>query len=423
MPLTDVQIKKLKPKDKEYKRSDGHGLFIIIKPNGNKKWRKKYYFKGKERTFTIGDYPSISLKEARIKRAEIEALLNEGQDPSLVKKRKSSGNPTFYELAKEWWEYNSGLTVELMKQENYSDRVLASKVNQKMKAWNTKHAVKIWRRLRDYVFRELGTHQISDIKTIDIRAVIEKVINKNLLDVPKRVLQYMKSIFDYARIDNRVELNPCYGLEKLIPNYKTEHRKSLPINELPEFFKALNNSKSDPATILAIKLLILTCVRSKELRFAEWHEFDFENKIWTIPAERMKSNRIHKVPLTEQMLELLEKIKQLSSTSRYLFPSVRAKDGVIGENTLNVAIDRIGYKGKVTPHGFRATAKTAWIEAGYSDMASELQLAHVDKNQVRGAYNYNTELLDQRREMMEWYSARLVELELNTNKYLTCEHK
>lgn len=407
MPLTDVQIKKLKPKDKEYKRSDGHGLFIIIKPNGNKKWRKKYYFNGKERTYTIGDYPAISLKEARIKRAEIEALLNEGQDPSFVKKRKSSDNPTFYELAKEWWEHNSGLTVELMKQENYSHRKLASEIDGKRKTWNTKHAVKIWRRLQKYVFRELGYHQISQIKAPDIRAVIDKVINKNLLDVPKRVLQYIKSIFNYARIDNRVEVNPCYGMEKLIPSYKTEHRTSLKLNELPEFFKALNKSNSDLATILAIKLLILTCVRSKELRYAQWHEFDLENKIWTIPAERMKSKRIHKVPLTEQMLELLEKIKELSSTSRYLFPSVRAKDRVIGENTLNVAIDRIGYKGKVTPHGFRATAKTAWIEAGYSDMASELQLAHVDKNQVRGAYNYNTELLDERREMMEWYSNSL----------------
>lgn len=408
MPLTDVKIRKLTPKEKEYKRSDGHGLFIIIRPNGKKKWRKKYYFNGKERTFTIGDYPAISLREARIKRAEIEALLNEGQDPSLVKKRRFSDKPTFYEVAKGWWEQNSGLTVDLMEQENYSHRILANEIDDKRQAWNTKHAVKIWRRLQKYVFKELGYHQISQIKVPDIRAVIDKVINKNLSDVPKRVLQYIKSIFDYARIDNSVEVNPCYGMEKLIPSYKTEHRTSLKLNELPDFFKALNNSNSDPATILAIKLLILTCVRSKELRYAEWYEFDFDYKLWIIPAARMKSKRIHKVPLTEHMLELLEKIKDLSSTSRYLFPSVRAKDGVIGENTLNVAIDRIGYKGKATPHGFRATAKTAWIEAGFSDMASELQLAHVDKNQVRDAYNYNTELLDERREMMKWYSNEII---------------
>ncbi|MBD3667124.1 MAG: tyrosine-type recombinase/integrase [Kangiella sp.] len=408
MPLTDIQIKKLKPKDKEYKKSDGHGLFIIISPNGKKRWRKKYYFNGKERSFTIGDYPAISLREARIKRAEIEALLNEGQDPSLVKMRNSSGKPTFYEVAKEWWEHNSGFTVKLMKQENYDHRELVSQVNERIKAWDTKHAVKVWKRLEKYVLKVLGSYQISDIKATDVRIVLERIIKQNRYEVPRKVLQHINGIFDFALIDNRVELNPCYGLKKLIPNYKTEHRKSLPINELPEFFKALNNSKSDPATILAIKFLILTCVRSKELRYAEWHEFDFDNKLWTIPAARMKSKRIHKVPLTEQMLELLEKIKELSSTSRYLFPSIRAKDGVIGENTLNVAIDRIGYKGKVTPHGFRATAKTAWIEAGYSDMASELQLAHVDKNQVRGAYNYNTELIEERRIMVEWYSKELI---------------
>lgn len=412
MPLTDINLKRLKPRERQYKKSDGHGLLIVVKPNGVKTWRKKYRFHGKERSYTIGDYPAVSLKEARIKRAEIEDLLDKGLDPSLVKRQNYSGKPTFYDVAKEWWEYKAGLTIELLKQENYSHWTLASSVDHRRRTWNTRHAVKIWRRLEKYVFGNLASHQISDIKATDIRAVIDKVVQSNMSDVPKRVLQYIKSIFDYALIDNRVEINPCYGMEKLIPTYKTDHRKSLPLRELPDFFKALNNSHSDPAVILAIKLLILTCVRSKELRYAEWHEFDLENKIWTIPAERMKSKRIHKVPLTDQMLELLESIKELSNTSRYLFPSVRAKDGVIGENTLNVAINRIGYKGKVTPHGFRATAKTAWVEAGFSDMASELQLAHVDKNQVRDAYNYNTELLDERRKMMEWYSIEIAKYDI-----------
>lgn len=410
MPLTDVQIKNLAPRSKPYKKFDGFGLYILVKPNGSKLWRKKYYFNEKERTHSIGVYPSVSLKQARAERAKIQELIAQGIDPSLEKKRSKRGVATFYDIAVDWWELNSGLTIEQLKECDYSHRLLSEKINKSRDVWNTKHAVKIWRRLEKYVFFELKSHSIDGIKATDIRRVLKKVAGKGLMDVPKRVLQYISGIFNHAVIDGTCDFNPCYGLEKSLPKFKTAHRKSLALNELEPFFKALNHSTSDPIIIIAIKLLILTCVRSKELRYAEWSEFDFDEKLWLIPSEKMKSKREHKVPLTPEMIHLLENLKQYSGNSVYLFPSKRSKDGVIGENTLNVAIDKIGYKGKVNPHGFRATAKTAWIEAGYSDLATELQLAHVDKNQVREAYNYRTQLLEERREMMEWYSIKVFEL-------------
>lgn len=409
MPLTEVQIKSLKPKDKPYKKSDGHGLYVLVKPDGRKLWRKKYYFNGKERTHTIGWYPTVKLKEARKERAKVQEQLDKGLDPSLEKKRTNGSLETFYDVAKEWWELNSGLTVELVKKEKYKHRALSQLVHSSRDVLNTKYAISTWRRLEIYVFSDLGSHSINDIKAIDISRVLNRVIATGHTDVPKKVLQHLRNIFTHALIGNRCDSNPCFGLEKTLPKYKTEHQKSIDFKDMPHFFESLGKSTSSPLVILAIKLLILTCLRSSELRYAEWKEFDFESKQWKLPAERMKMNREHIVPLTEQMITILNEAKKYSGDNKFVFFSRIASAGVLSGGTLNAAINRIGYKGLATPHGFRTTARTEWAEAGFNDWAIELQLSHGDPSAVRGAYNYKTELLKERREMMVCYSEKLID--------------
>lgn len=390
--LTDIVIKATKPSDKDYKLSDGGGLHLLIKKNGTKCWRYSYRYAKKQKTLALGVYPDISLKSARTAHAQAKAELASGSDPSLEKKQKRQQvmvdqASLFSTLAREWWDNQRG-------------------------TWTDDHAGRVWSRLDTDVLAYLGGRPITDIRPPDVIEVIRRIEHRGALDVARRVLQDVGRISRYAVQTGHATVNPAGDLSGIVKSQKTAHRASLPQNELPDFLRLLEgyDSKGRLLTKLAIKLLVLTFVRSGELRGAEWSEFDLEGNTWRIPAIRMKMKTEHLVPLSDQALEVIEQIRPITSQYSLVFPSERHRDQPMSDNTMRKAIFKMGYDGntsgksKAVPHGFRATASSILNEQGFNPDAIERQLAHMERNSVRAAYTHHARYLDERAEMMQWWA-------------------
>ncbi len=390
--LTDVAVKRLTPKDKDFKQSDGGGLYLLVKANGTKCWRYAYRHQGKQKTLAVGVYPEVSLKEAREKVVEAKRLLSDGQDPSQAKQAKRrqtelEEGTSFASIAKEWWENQKG-------------------------TWTADHAARVWRRLEADALPALGSRAIHTIKTPDIIAVVKRIEGRNALDVAQRVLQAVRSVFAYAIKTGIAESNPASDLAGILKGRKTKHRDSLPREELPTFLKDLSSYQERGRTLtkLAIELLVLTFVRSKELRLARWAEFDLEAKQWRIPAERMKMKTEHIVPLSRQALEILQQLKEISGGYDLVFPSERSRDEGMSDNTMRRAIFKMGYDGstpnksKCVPHGFRNTACSILNESSFNPDAIERQLSHTERNGVRAAYTHHARYMDERTTMMQWWA-------------------
>lgn len=395
MALTDVAIKQAKPQLTDYWLTDERGLRLLVKVNGSKYWRLKYRHDGKQKTLAVGVYPEIGLKQAREKVVEAKRLLNEGLDPSQNKQAKkrqaeAEDGSSFASLSKEWWENQKG-------------------------TWTADHAARVWRRLEMDAFPALGSRAIHTIKTPEIITVIKKIESRNALDVAQRVLQAMRSVFSYAVKIGQLESNPASDLSGIIKARKIEHRASLPREELPAFLRDLSTYEERGRTLtkLAIELLILTFVRSQELRLARWAEFDLDGKLWRIPAERMKMKTEHLVPLSRQAVRVLEQLKDISGGYELVFPSERQRDEGMSDNTMRRAIFKLGYDGntpgksKCVPHGFRNTACSILNESNFNPDAIERQLSHVERNGVRAAYTHHARYMEERIAMMQWWAEYL----------------
>ena len=397
MPLTDVAARTAKPREKEYKLTDGHGLYLLIKPTGSKRWYLKYRFEGKESRTALGAYPLLSLAKAREKRDEIRLLIAEGVSPNAkkeeVRQQEEAALNTFEKVAYEWHANN--------------------------KRWSVDHAERVWRDLERNIFPAIGKRNIADLTTRDLLLPLKEVELSGRLDVASRLQQRITGIMRYAVQIGITDRNPAQDLAGAIITRKATHRPALPLERLPDFLQRIEIHKGRLLTRLALRLSLYVFIRSSELRFARWSEIDLKKELWTIPAEReaiegvkhshrgSKMRTVHLVPLSRQALAILEEIRELSGNRDLVFPGDHHPTKPMSENTINHALRRMGYdtKTEVCGHGFRAMACSALVESGlWSRDAVERQMSHQERNGVRAAYIHKAEHLEERRLMVQWWA-------------------
>lgn len=385
MKLTDTACKNAKPKEKPYKKGDGGGLYLLVNPDGSKYWRMKYRFLGKEKLLAFGTYPLISLADAREERERAKKLLAGGIDPRTAKKEEKrqivrNAQNTFKAVALEWHENQKG-------------------------RWSGNHTGNVLLRLERDIFPFIGAEPIASIEAPDLLEVLRKIEKRGALDVAGRTRQICGQVFRYGIQTGRCQRDPSADLRGALKTRKTEHFAALEIKEIPEFLQALerNDARLYNRTRRAIMLSMLTFCRPGEVRQARWEEIDFDAKEWVIPAERMKMRRAHIVPLPRQALAILEEQRRETGNlnTPWVFPSqIRPKEPM-SDGTVNVAIKKLGFKGRMTAHGFRALARTTIREKlGYDPDVIECQLAHKAAGPLGEAYN-RAQFLDKRKKMMQ----------------------
>jgi len=390
-----VEAAKPKPKTspKDYKIYDEKGLYVLVKTNGSRYWRLRYRFDSKEKLLAIGVYPKVSLSDARGQQVEAIKLLDDGIDPSTYKRQQKDADKlkkanTFEAVARDWFM-------------------------EEKKRWNDRHASRVIYSLEKEIFPHIGGMPITKISTPDIKRAINLIQKRGAFDIAKRSLQRCSSIFGYAVQSGIAETNPARELIGSIKAPRVKHQPSLKREELPECLKRIGSYDGMLQTKIALRLLIHTFVRPGELRKARWDEFDLNGKEWRIPQERMKIKEggDHIVPLTRQTIKLINELEPITGRYELLFPGERRTTQPMSENTLLFMLYRMGYKGKATPHGFRATASSILNEQNFNSDAIERQLSHIERNKVKGAYNYNAEFMRERKKIMKWWSGYLDDLE------------
>jgi integrase len=382
MSLSNAKIRNAKPKEKPYKLADGDGLFLLITPAGGKYWRLKYHFGGKEKLLALGVYPNVMLADARARRGEASRLLAAGTDPSQAKQE-----------AKRAMIQDQQNTFEVVAREWHKNRLVK---------WTPKYAKKTLRRLEMYVFPKLGPRPIAAISAQEMLSVM-RTIEARGADIAHRMLQICNQIFCYAVVTQRANVNPAASLRGALTPVVKQCFAYLKPNELPDYLKRLGSYDGALQTKLALRFLLLTFVRTGELRGAEWTEVDFKTAEWRIPAERMKMREQHIVPLSRQAVAVLRELQALTGQWEHVFPNQHKPTGQMSENTILYALYRMGYHSRATGHGFRSTASTILNEHGFQPDVIERQLAHSERNKVRAAYNH-AQYLPERRKMMQWWA-------------------
>lgn len=385
MPLTDKTCKNAKPTDRPYKLADGGGLYLEVVPSGGRYWRLKYRFGGKEKRLAFGVYPEVSLADARDRRDKARKMLAGEQDPGEVereRKRQSALNSstTFEAVAREWHERNKA-------------------------KWTTGYGADLLHRLETDVFPEIGNRPIADITPVQVLATLRKIEKRGAHEMARRTQQYCGQVFRYAVVTGRAERNPASDLRGALQPPKRKHFASIEPKELPAFVSALNQNDARlfVQTRLAIRLLMLTFVRTRELIEATWDEIDLDAAEWSIPAARMKMKRPHLVPLSRQSVEILRQLQALNGSRDWVFASVAKPRQHMSNNTILKALERLGYKGRMTGHGFRALAMTTIKEKlRFPHEVVDRQLAHAPRNQVDAAYDRTKYLEDRRKMMQKW---------------------
>jgi len=387
MALSDVEIRNAKPKkDKSYKIFDEHGLFLAVPASGAKLWRFRYKLAGKEKVLALGQYPTVSLKEARAKRDDARRLLSDGSDPSMEKKRKAAAaliaaTNSFKTVADEF--------VDKLEQEGLAAVTVAKQ-----------------RWLISLLDRAVGDRPVSEVEPVELLSVLKNIEKQGRHETAKRARALASRVFKYAIITSRAKFNPAADLGMALVAKKPKHYAALVDPEaVGGLLRAIDEYTGHLPTRLALQLLPHVFVRPGELRHAEWSEIDFEKAIWRIPAGKMKMRNEHVVPLSRQSLAILEKAQQSHVNGPYVFPAIQSWQRPMSENTLNTALRRLGYTmDEMTSHGFRSTASTLLNESGlWSADAIERSLAHKDANAVRGIYHRGAHWKE-RIEMAQWWS-------------------
>lgn len=383
MALTDAKLRTLKPKEKVYRLGDSAGLYIEVAVNGSRYWRMKYRFLGKEKRLAFGVYPEVTLAEAREKRDAARKLLASGSDPAEAKKiekaaQQANAENTFEAIAREWHT-------------SKADR------------WSLRYRDEIIDTFEKDIFPYIGKRPIAEIKPLELLETLRKMEKRGALEKMRKVRQRCGEVYRYAIITGRAEYNPAPDLATALTPPKKQHFPFLTAEELPYFLKDLAGYTGSEITKTATKIILLTAVRTQELRFARWQDIDLEKGIWEIPAEVMKMKRPHIVPLSEQVVMLFKQLEPISKHHPLVFIGRNDPRKPISKESINQVIELLGYKGRLTGHGFRHTMSTILHEQGFNSAWIETQLAHVDKNAIRGTYNH-AQYLEGRREMMQWYA-------------------
>jgi integrase len=388
MALTDIQVKTAKGKDKQYKLSDGSGLFLIVTPAGGRWWRFKYFFNGKEKSLSFGTYPDISLAEARNKRHEARNQVANGIDPGAERKALKEAQAeqaavvenSFEIVAREWHSKFSG-------------------------QWSPGHASTIMDRLTRDVFPWIGGKPVSEIKPVDLLAVLRRIEGRGALETAHRVRTIAGQVLRYAVATGRAERDAAADLRGALPPTQEKHHAAVTDpKEVADLLRAIDGFKGTFPVKCALKLAPMLFVRPGELRQMEWSEINLDEAQWNIPAEKMKMKQGHLVPLARQAVELLKELQPLTGCGRYVFPCHRSPLRPMTNNAINAALRRMGYTtDEMTGHGFRAMARTILDEVlQVRPDFIEHQLAHAVKDPNGRAYNRTAHLVERKKMMQLW---------------------
>lgn len=391
MMLSDIAIRSAKPRDKAYKLGDGQGLYLLVNPNGSRWWRLKYRVNGKEKLLSLGVYPETSAKLAREQRDAARRQLAANVDPSEARQAtKQSSQNSFELIAREW------LTLQI--------KILSLRT----------YAKAVWT-LEKLVFPFIGSRPIDTIKPVDVLRLLKRIEARGLNETAHRTKQRCSQVFRYGVATGRCERDVTTDLRgALAPVVSTNHASIKDPMQLSQLLRDIESYKGHIVTSYALRIAPHVFVRPSELRYAEWTEFDLDGASpqWRIPAEKMKMGAQHIVPLSSQVVTLLRELQALTGNGQYLFPAIHTTKRPISENTVNVALRRMGYDNEtMTGHGFRSTASTFLNEQGWNPDLIELQLAHAERNKVRAAYN-KAQRLPERRIMMQAWSDYLTTLRM-----------
>ncbi|EJC0899600.1 tyrosine-type recombinase/integrase [Salmonella enterica] len=397
MSLTDAKIRTLKPSDKPFKVSDSHGLYLLVKSGGSRHWYLKYRINGKETRIALGAYPTVSLAEARQQREGIRKMLALNINPvqqRATERRACTPEKVFKTVALEWHKSNRKWS------QNTTERLLAS--------------------INRHIFPVIGNLSVSELKPRHFIDLLKSIEEKGLLEVASRTRQHLSNIMRYAVHQGLIDSNPAANLDGVTAPPVRRHYPALPLERLPELLERIEAyHQGRELTRLAVLLTLHLFIRSSELRFARWPEIDFKNRVWTVPATReviagvrysgrgAKMRTAHIVPLSEQAIAILKRIKDISCDGELVFPGDHNPYKPMCENTVNKALRLMGYNTKqdICGHGFRTMACSALMESGlWSQDAVERQMSHQERNTVRLAYIHKAEHLEARKAMMQWWS-------------------
>ena len=380
MKLTDIQIKCIKPSVKPHKVSDGGGLFLWVTPSGGRIWRWTYRYEGKAKLMSFGSYPDVSLSLARERHTAARKLLATGKDPMAQRKaEKAAVENSFQNIAKLWREHW---------QNGKSPR----------------HVDYVKRRMDADILPCLGTRPIAEIEAPELVAMTKAIEKRGARDIAKRALETVGQVFRYAIAHGYAKRNPASEIRPsdILKSTRKVNYARIDSRDLPGLLRSMEVYPGTHVTRMALKLMALTFVRTSELIGARWEEFDVDNARWDIPAERMKMRTPHIVPLATQTIELLDTLRTVTGESEWLFPGDRNAKKPMSNNTILKGLERMGYKGRMTGHGFRGLASTILHEQGSAHEHIELQLAHAPRNAVSAAYNHALYLEPRTRMMQGW---------------------
>lgn len=381
-PLTDTEIKKAKPKEKEYILCDGHGLSLRIKPNGSKLWLFNYIrpILGTRTNLGLGTYPIVSLAEARMLRDDCRKLLAQQIDPKkhreeLERKQLMDTQSSFEKVAELWKEKKSSEVEE-------------------------KTINKYWRNLELHLLPLIGKYSIKEIQPSLVVPMLKKVEENGSPDMVNRLCGHLNEILNFAVNSGLIESNTCLKISSTFKSVRQRNNPRVSSEEIPTLIKRIHSANIKKKTKLLILFQLLTMVRPSEASNAAWNEFDFDKKEWTIPAERMKARFPHTVPLSSQVMALIEQLRPMTGHTKYLFTHRSDLNKTMSSSTVNMALKKMGYEGQQTAHGFRGLARTFLAEQGVQHEHAEVCLAHKTGGQVSLAYNH-ANYLEQRRDIMQ----------------------
>lgn len=387
--ISDTEIRAAKPKEKEYNLFDGLGLRLRIKPNGSKLWLLNYTrpTDKKRSNLSLGSYPEISLAKARALVLEARSLLAENIDPKFHRDQTAAAEAaltinTFEKVATDWFEI-------------------------KRDSITTEHAAKTWSSLELHILPYLGTTPIGQVTAPMVIKIFRPIEAKGTLETVKRLSQRINEIMIFAVNTGLIHANPLSGIKAAFKKPKKQNMAAMPPAELPELMRTIANANIRRTTRFLIEWQLHTMTRPNEAAAARWDEIDINERLWVIPAERMKMNREHIIPLSDECLAILKALKHISGNREYLFPADRDPKTHCNVQTANAALKRMGLQDRTTAHGLRSLASTTLNEQGFDWDVVEAALAHTDRNQVRSAYN-RAKYLERRKEMMDWWSKHIV---------------
>lgn len=381
MKLNVKQVEAAKAQDKPYKLTDGGGLYLNVSTTGAKSWRLKYRFDKKEKLLTIGLYPSVSLSEARKARDKAKNDLANGIDPSDIKKSKAFAKveDTFSQVFREWFDF-------------------------KKDTWSERYRKELLSMFDNDILPIIGKTKVKEADPLELIKVIRHFEDRGAMERASKARRRCGEVYRYAIITGRAKYNPAPDLVDAERGYRKKHYPFLTKEQIPNFNKALQSFTGSVVSKIATQVLQYTALRTKELRSMQWSDVDFETNTISIPAEIMKNGKPHIVPMSRQVIQLMTQMKSMTGDiSNFVFAGRNDKRKPISENAVLLVIRQIGFDGIASGHGFRHQFSTILNENGFDRDLIERQLAHVDRNAIRGIYNH-AEYLDQRREMMQWFA-------------------